>query len=784
MIAAALRRLALVKHLRTKLTVLYAGLFGVTLILISAAVYSAVSGAAQRQVRDELTASGTVFDRVWSLRTEQLRQGAALLSRDFGFRAAVATGDRATIVSAMENLRGRFGIDLAFIVGVDGKIAAADNTKLAPHADTLLRALYNSEAPAGIYVLDGTPYQMVATPIMSPDLIGWVVFAARLDNTEMSALERLAAIPLDANVARRGASGWVLSSAVAQGDQGDLNRFMDRALAEKVRAPRSLKTNAGAAIGLVKPLASLTGKDGAALLLTYPMSRAMAPYQPLLATIGVTGLLGLVLVMLGSWSLARSVTRPVSALDQAVGRLQRGEDGHVAVESQDEIGRLAESFNLMATEIRERERRITHLALHDADTGLGNRLSLERAIGDLTAEFGPNLFVAVLGVDRFDHLRGAIGYALSAQIVREVGERLAGLQPRGAVARLSTDSLGLVFAASGAAEAEALILRLLTDLEQPLQIRGDAIDVALTVGLAARSTGEDGAGVIERATIGLDQARSGKRKVAFFDAEAYGDPSSNLALMSGMLWAIRSGGIELFHQPKFDLRSRSVNAVEGLVRWRHPTRGMLRPDLFIPMAEETGHIRTLTDWVLRQAIADQAAMQRLGHEMEVSVNISGRLLGDRDFADFVDRTLKTAVGQICFEITETAVIANPDLALELLDRFRDAGVTISIDDFGSGLSSLAYLKQIRGHELKIDKSLITDVGESQRDALIVRSTIDLAHSLGLKVTAEGVEDATTFQLLAAMGCDAIQGYLIAKPQPLNELLVFLREDGGSKRSFG
>jgi EAL domain-containing protein (putative c-di-GMP-specific phosphodiesterase class I) len=221
-----------------------------------------------------------------------------------------------------------------------------------------------------------------------------------------------------------------------------------------------------------------------------------------------------------------------------------------------------------------------------------------------------------------------------------------------------------------------------------------------------------------------------------------------------------------------------------LSRWRHPTRGMLRPDLFIPMAEETGHIRTLTDWVLRQAIADQIVMQRLGHEMEVSVNISGRLLGDRDFADFVDRTLETAAGKICFEITETAVIENPDMALELLDRFRNAGVSISIDDFGSGLSSLAYLKQIRGHELKIDKSLITDVGESQRDALIVRSTIDLAHSLGLKVTAEGVETANTFQLLAAMGCDSIQGYLIAKPQPLNELLIFLREDGDSRRSYG
>ena len=782
MIGAALARLSLVKHLRTKLTVLYAGLFGVILILISAAVYSAVSGAAQRQVRSELTASGTVFDRVWSMRSEQLRQGAAILSRDFGFREAVATKDRATIVSAMENLRGRFGIDLAFIVGVDGQIAAADPSRLSPHAEELMQALYNSDAPAGVYVLDGTPYQMIATPILSPDLTGWVVFAARLDDGEMSALERLAAIPLDANVAHKTASGWMLSSDAAFGDKAALNRFMDQAQADKVRAPRNLKTPAGAAIGLVKPLPSLTGKDSAALLLTYPMSRALAPYQPLLATIGLTGLLGLCLVVLGSWSLARSVTRPVSALDQAVGRLQRGEDGLVAVESQDEIGRLAESFNLMATEIRERERRITHLAMHDAETSLPNRLSLERALTDMATQPGAPLFVAILGIDRFAHVRGAVGYEVAAQIVREVGERLATLQPQGAVARLSSDVLGLAFRARAADDAEALVTLLLGDLEQPLRVGGDTIDVALSVGLSPAWDIEAGP-AIERASIALDQARGARRKVAFFDADAYGDPSSNLALMSGMLWAIRSGEVELFHQPKFDLRARGVRAVEGLVRWRHPTRGLLRPDLFIPMAEETGHIRTLTDWVLRQAIADQASMARLGHQMEVSINISGRLLGDRDFADFVDRTVGQAVGPLCFEITETAVIENPDLALELIDRFRSAGVSISIDDFGSGLSSLAYLKQIRGHELKIDKSLITDLTESQRDALIVRSTIDLAHSLGMKVTAEGVETANAFQLLAAMGCDSIQGYLIAKPQPLNELLIFLREDG-AKRSYG
>ncbi|MCI3131750.1 putative bifunctional diguanylate cyclase/phosphodiesterase [Phenylobacterium aquaticum] len=781
MLRAALSRLAMIRRLQTKLTVLYAGLFGLSLLLISMAVFSAISSQVERQVRGELVASGTVFDRVWSLRSDQLRQGAALLSRDFGFREAVATRDRATIVSAMENLRSRFRIDRAFIIGVDGSVTAADEGGLAPHAEALLSALYESDSPQGIFVLDGAPYQMVATPILSPDLIGWVVFAARLDSTELRGLERLSAIPLDAAVAHRDGGHWIAGTPAGRG-RSDLDRFVTDALGARNAAPRTLGTAHGAAIALVKPLPTLTGKDGAALLLTYPLSRAYAPYRALFATIALTGVLGLILVILGSWSLARSLTRPISTLDEAARRLQRGEDGHVSIDSQDEIGRLAESFNLMATEIRERERRITHLALHDAETGLPNRLSLERAI-DERREEGP-LFVAVMGIERFAHVRGAIGYALAAQVVREVGERLAGLREEGAVARLSTAVVGLVFSAPDASAAEAMVGYLLSDLEQPLHVSGDAIDVSLSVGLARVEATGASATAIERATIALDQARGAKRKTAFFDAEAYGDPSSNLALMSGMLWAIRSGQIELYHQPKYDLRRRGVHAAEGLVRWRHPTRGMLRPDLFIPMAEETGHIRTLTDWVLRQAVEDQAALAREGHELDIAINISGRLLGDNDFADLVARTTPKAAGKLTFEITETAVIENPDLALQILDRFRDAGVSISIDDFGSGLSSLAYLKQIRGHELKIDKSLITDVSESQRDALIVRSTIDLAHSLGLKVTAEGVETANTFQLLAAMGCDSIQGYLIAKPQPLGELMDFLRVDPAERIAHG
>jgi EAL domain-containing protein (putative c-di-GMP-specific phosphodiesterase class I) len=297
------------------------------------------------------------------------------------------------------------------------------------------------------------------------------------------------------------------------------------------------------------------------------------------------------------------------------------------------------------------------------------------------------------------------------------------------------------------------------------------------VGLAVCPDHTEGpADLINLGSVAVDQARSRNRKLDVFDAKAYGDPAAKLSLMSEMLTAIGNGEIYLNLQPKFDLRQGRTTGVEALVRWRHPVRGFVTPDEFIPLAEETGHIRVLTDHVLSVAIAQQAALAAAGHTVAMSVNVSGRLVGDADFAETCLMMTRHAVGEICLEITETAVIDNPELGLRMIDQFASAGLKISIDDYGSGLSSLAYLKQIRAHELKIDKAFVMGMADSQKDVLLVRSTIDLAHSLGLKVTAEGIETPVAQALLASMGCDLGQGYLIARPMPLADLVAFLDKE--------
>jgi EAL domain-containing protein (putative c-di-GMP-specific phosphodiesterase class I)/GGDEF domain-containing protein len=520
----------------------------------------------------------------------------------------------------------------------------------------------------------------------------------------------------------------------------------------------------------------LGGLGKAALTLEFPLSEALAPYNILLMTIGGFGAIALALLAAGSWGLARSLTRPISALQRAVLRLRDGQQAEVEVQGRDEIAGLAHSFNAMAEEIRARESRIWHMARHDHETELPNRLALDQAVLGLAETPGQAVYVAAIGHDRFDHVRAAIGYRLSGELIKQLGHRLmSALGGEGGerVGLISNALLGVVFVAESDVVAEARISELLAHIEQPVAIGGNTVDLILSAGIGRQEAGPGGTlSVVDRSSIALDQCRERNRKTGLFDAEAYGDPASKLSMMSEMLTALSAGFVQPHYQPKYDVRQGKITGCEALVRWIDPVRGFVPPDAFIPMAEETGAIRQLTEALLARSISDQNRMVEQGLDISVSVNVSGRLLSDEGFAAEALRLAASARGKLCFEVTETAVIEQPELAMELMEQFRAARIDISIDDYGSGLSSLSYLKQIRAQELKIDRGFVAGMANGRRDILLVRSTVDLAHGLGMKVTAEGVETAMEMTLLTSMGCDMIQGWYVAKPMPLDKFVEF------------
>jgi EAL domain-containing protein (putative c-di-GMP-specific phosphodiesterase class I)/GGDEF domain-containing protein len=500
-------------------------------------------------------------------------------------------------------------------------------------------------------------------------------------------------------------------------------------------------------------------------------------YQSVLVSLVVISALGLAGVIAGSWILSRSLTRPISDLDRAVQKLKQGEHVQVPVASDDELGRLAASFNAMIGDLRDREARLTHMALHDMESGLPNRLALERL-----AARRRDGWVILFGLDRFEVVRNAIGYDSMARLVTTLGQRISALADGAPVARIGAGALGVVVHAQTGAEALALARRLGEAAHAPVKVNGAPVDIAVTAGVAGPTASSDTASPIDRAAIAVEQARRTRRAAALFDPTQYGDPAGNLSLISELMAALHNGEFSLAYQPKYDFRADRITGVEALARWTHPRRGVVPPDLFVGMAEETGHIRPLTEWVIQRALADQRLVAQAGHDIQMSVNVSGRLLTDDAFADGVLAMIGESGARLCIEITETAVMDNPERALGMIERFAAAGVAVSLDDYGSGLSSLAYLKRIPANELKIDKAFVMGMDQSSRDALLVKSTIDLAHGLGLRITAEGVESPTALALLRGMGCDMAQGYLIGRPAPLEALLEQLGGSGADASS--
>jgi EAL domain-containing protein (putative c-di-GMP-specific phosphodiesterase class I)/CHASE2 domain-containing sensor protein/GGDEF domain-containing protein len=449
----------------------------------------------------------------------------------------------------------------------------------------------------------------------------------------------------------------------------------------------------------------------------------------------------------------------------------------LALTVRSELRRRAEAI------VREREAGLLHLALHESETELPNRRALLKEVARIRSGHDGAAAVVVVGLDRHAEMRAAIGYSLANHVLRAVAERLLRTCHASRLGYLSTGVLGLVVRRADLATLESE-LAALEALDPAYDVQGHLVDAFTRLGVAYDTDpGESDEVLLEQATRALDEARRLDRRRLTYAPEAFQDPSLNLALMSELRQGLAEGQISLYYQPKTDAVTGVVTGLEALMRWRHPVRGAIRPDLFIPAAEETGSIRELTEWTLAQALADSETLRASGHNLRISINVSGRVLSDHAFCEHVLSAVRGRTAELCVEITETAVIESPQAAIEAVSAFRKAGLAISIDDYGVGLSSLSYLKMLEADELKLDRSIATAV-DTERDRLILKSTIKLAHSLGMKVVAEGVETEATRQALAGLGCDLIQGYLVAAPMPLDALAAFLAPEPRLAASVG
>ncbi|WP_225883074.1 EAL domain-containing protein [Sphingomonas aliaeris] len=385
-------------------------------------------------------------------------------------------------------------------------------------------------------------------------------------------------------------------------------------------------------------------------------------------------------------------------------------------------------------------------------------------------------FLCLADILNFAALRRHLGRTRADQLVIDVSVRIAEVLPAARVLIVGRSILELAFEGDTIDDLDAALVRLNDEFGAAFDLDGEAHQLKMLFAAAAAPVGNtEDVRLAEEAEAAMEQARIDQRTVVR-DLSAGTPAFDRLTLSRELGPALANREMFLQYQPKVHVRRQQISSAEALVRWQHPTRGLVLPGDFITLAEEIGEIGPLTLWTLEQVIADQKVLARDGHDLTVFINISGQLLAERDFVQIACGMVEQSNAKIGFEITETAVIRDPEIAIRHLQQCADVGITIAIDDYGAGLSSLAYLKQLPARELKIDKMFVLQLTSSNRDPLIVRSTIDLAHALEMEVTAEGVETQAAMALLTVMGCDMVQGYLISRPISFDAFRQYLSDD--------
>jgi predicted signal transduction protein with EAL and GGDEF domain len=366
-------------------------------------------------------------------------------------------------------------------------------------------------------------------------------------------------------------------------------------------------------------------------------------------------------------------------------------------------------------------------------------------------------------------------------VLRSVGKRLLEvLRKSDTVARLDGDEFAVLLPDATLDESYEIVAKIQAVLERPVNISGQLLDIGSSTGIATYPEhGADGGEMLRHADIAMHAAKRSHKGVAVFDPNSPLPRRGQLTLLGELRKAVERDELMLYFQPKVNLRTGKTSHCEALVRWIHPERGFVPPLEFIPFAEQTGYIRTITCWVIKAAIRQCSDWQSRGLDMCISVNISARDLLDPDLPGLVADSLKqhgVAADRICLEITESGFMEDTTQALQVLTQFAALGVCLSIDDYGTGYSSLSYIRKLPIQELKIDQSFVKNMVKDRDDATIVRSTIELGHNMGLKVVAEGVEDQFVWDLLRELGCDHAQGYFMSRPLPPKDLETWLAAD--------
>ncbi len=753
--------------LSVRIATLYAVLFAAAFAIFIFVASTGIEQYAETVVKREMQANAKAFDRVLQLRSAQMSDAASVLAADFGFREAIALGDAPTIESALVTIRNRLDAPTAFIMNLEGDVIGLKRSISDRDLNNLWSALDTGQK-TGLMQIEGQYYGAVSAPIEAPDLIGWLVIGKPLNKASMTELSQLSAIDFSAKVI----AADKLPKALAHGNREAATQVQSTEEGERI-------------LYRISTLPSLGASVQPKLVLRHSLSASLGEYSPVLWLLIGLSIVGILIVIIVGTSIARNITKPLHKLDKAARQISAGERSRVDVSSNDEIGRLAQTFNEMVEAITEREDEISHIALHDALTDLPNRKYYREELDLALKRRSKNELIAVyyMDLDNFKSVNDTMGHPVGDQLLQQVATRLAECLGEILLARLGGDEFAiLVRNAQNVENIASVAERLQKALAKPFGINGNFLTAETSIGIAvAPLDGESPDTLMKNADLALYRAKmQGKGSYRFFEQDMDEQARTRRQLETDLKVAIQEGQFELYYQPLFNIQKRAINGFEALIRWNHPERGLVPPLDFIPLAEETGLIVPIGEWVVKEACAQAAEWPE---HIRIAVNVSPVQFRSKGLNTVILQALAQsglAPERLELEITESLLIENVADTLSSLHNLRAMGVRISLDDFGTGYSSLSYLRNFPFDKIKIDRSFVVDIMSSKGSSAIIQAITGLATAFGMDTLAEGVEESEQIDVLLAHGCQNIQGFLLSEPVPIGQvpgLIAQLSSDG-------
>ena len=754
--------------------------FVLLLLLVQAIALSTIVAGNKSQERQEitnrLTTAKTIFSAQFNSRRDYLSAFAETAAKDYGIKQVFEDELRSLLV-ALNNHRKRIDADLAMAISSKGVITAqlvlAKNqageakVKQGNERKQVFRfpQWLESQEQDHLYVLGDSVYQISLSPMtVGAKTIGWLAFGFEID--QELAQHFLNITQLHTDFAIKVGQEWRLIASSNADAQLDFTK----------RVVNGETPNDYIAIG---HLVDEAGQLQLALAMYGLRADIVEVLQEQWWQFLILTFITLLLSLAVAYVIAASITKPVKQLVKQAKIVASG-DYHQTVEVTDssELGQLAKEFNAMQSAVLSREKAIIHRANHDPLTDLPNRSVLKLTLQEL-ADRQQAFTVFHLNLSRLKDVNETLGHDVGDWLIKTTAKRLSSLKEFQLLCHIGADEFILLAELSDNHSNEFLVTKVHQVLEENCDYQGISLQLQVRIGIASVPEHcHDTKSVLQMADTALHHSHKVNQLVQVYHQELDVNSVERLNLINDLKDAIIDDQLELHFQPKLNLTSGIVTHVEALVRWRHPTLGMVPPDNFIHIAEQTGQINALTHWVFINALKQYQAWCDVGLNISVAVNISAQNLKAADFYDFICQSVElynVPAEKVTLEVTESAVVDDPETAIAILQKFKDRGMRISIDDYGTGYSSLAQLKQLPVHELKIDKSFVQRLCDDEDDRIIVRSTIELAHNMGLSVVAEGIEDEFALNWLAQNKCELGQGYFISRPKPAKELTAWLLE---------